>query len=93
MVSRDQRDPLVATVLQKVMKHYKHYNNHSGAYIAGTQNSTGAYIIIMACLQALVNNLHACVAKQLHVHESKLHSLSICLMGYGCSAYNHNQNR
>ena len=33
-----------------------HYNNHSGAYIAGTQNYTGAYII-MASLQALVNNL------------------------------------
>ena len=32
----------------------KHYNNHSGAYIAGTQNS---YIIIMASLQVLVNNL------------------------------------
>ena len=35
---------------------HKDYNNHLGAYIAGTQNSTGAYII-MACLQALVNNL------------------------------------
>ena len=33
-----------------------HYNNHSGAYIAATQNYTGAYII-MASLQALVNNL------------------------------------
>ena len=33
-----------------------HYNNHSDAYIAGTQNYTGAYII-MASLQALVNNL------------------------------------
>ena len=36
--------------------HYKHYNNHSGAYIAGTRNSTGAYIVIMASLQALVNS-------------------------------------
>ena len=38
---------------------YKHYwyNNHSGAYIADTQNSTGAYIVIMASLQELVNNL------------------------------------
>ena len=34
----------------------EHYNNHSGAYIAATQNYTGAYII-MASLQALVNNL------------------------------------
>ena len=34
-----------------------HYNNHSGAYIAGTRNSTGAYIVIMASLQALVNCL------------------------------------
>ena len=33
-----------------------HYNNHSGAYIAATQNYTGAYIF-MASLQALVNNL------------------------------------
>ena len=33
-----------------------HYNNHSGAYIAATQNYTGAYLI-MASLQALVNNL------------------------------------
>ena len=29
----------------------------SGAYIAGTQNSIGAYIVITASLQALVNNL------------------------------------
>ena len=29
---------------------FKHYNNHSGAYIAGTRNSTGAYIVIMASL-------------------------------------------
>ena len=36
---------------------FKHYNNHSGAYIAGTRNSTGAYIVIMASLQALVNSL------------------------------------
>ena len=43
----------------------KHYNNHSSAYIAGTQNSTGAYKLIMACLQALVNNLLVHVAKQL----------------------------
>ena len=33
-----------------------HYNNHSGAYIAGTQNYAGAYIT-MASLQVLVNNL------------------------------------
>ena len=33
-----------------------YYNNHSGAYIAATQNYTGAYII-MASLQVLVNNL------------------------------------
>ena len=33
-----------------------HYNNHSGAYTAATQNYTGTYII-MASLQALVNNL------------------------------------
>ena len=38
-----------------------HYNNYSGAYIAGTQNYTGAYII-MASLQA---QQPACVAKQL----------------------------
>ena len=36
---------------------FKHYNNHSGAYIAGTRNSTSAYIVIMASLQALVNSL------------------------------------
>ena len=36
---------------------YRHYNNHSGAYIAGTQNSTGAYIVIMASLQTFVNSL------------------------------------
>ena len=36
---------------------FKHYNNHSGAYTAGTRNSTGAYIVIMASLQALVNSL------------------------------------
>ena len=46
----------------RAFKHYnyrafKHYNNHSGAYIAGTRNSTGAYIVIMASLQALVNSL------------------------------------
>ena len=35
----------------------KYYNNHSVAYIAGTQNSTCAYIVIIASLQALVNNL------------------------------------
>ena len=34
----------------------QHVNNHSGAYIAATQNYTGAYII-MASLQVLVNNL------------------------------------
>ena len=33
-----------------------HYNNHLGAYIAATQNYTGANII-MASLQALINNL------------------------------------
>ena len=33
-----------------------HYNNHSDAYIEAIQNYTGAYII-MASLQAFVNNL------------------------------------
>ena len=35
------------------------YNNHSGAHIADTQNSIEVLtqLIIIACLQALVNNL------------------------------------
>ena len=50
----------------------KDCNNHLGTYKAGIQNSTGAFMIIMAYLQTLVNNLpvwqRSC--------ESKLHPLS-----------------
>ena len=40
-----------------LLAYYKHYNNHSGSYVAGTRNSTGSYIVIMASLQVLVNSL------------------------------------
>ena len=68
-----------------------HYNNHSGAYIAGTQNYIGAYII-MASLQALVNNLlvwqSTCETK-----SRPLNSKSICPAVSRCSAYNQNINK
>ena len=62
-----------------------HYNNHSSAYIAGTQNYVGAYIIT-APLQALVNNLLVCQSSC----ESKLRPLNnkyICPAACQCSTY------
>ena len=65
------------------MGHKINYNNHLGAYIAAAQNSTGANIISLFNLQALVNNLLVCC-------ESKLRPLNnefTCPAAYRFSAY------
>ena len=61
-----------STVLVDPFNPYSPFNffilNHSGAYITGTQNYTGAYII-MASLQVLGNNLlvwQSSCARKLH---------------------------
>ena len=61
-------------------------NNHSGAYIADTRNSTGAYIVIMASLQALVSSLLVWQSSC----ENKLRPSKQLPDACWCSAYNQN---